>query len=267
MKFIYDHDYHIHTFCSQCSRDPEQTPEAILSYARKRGLKSVCITDHFWDEEIPGASEWYKNQNYGVINKSKPFPESDDVKMMFGCESEIDKSLNYAMTKKRYDCFDFIVISTTHYIGREGVLIPESAIKSPETRAAEWVKRLDAVLAMELPFHKIGIAHLNCKQLAPDRETLIKTLDAIPVDAMEKLFEKAAKIGVGIELNAGNLKFSDDETETILKPFRIAKKCGCKFYCGSDAHETPQLYAAKEILEKTIDLLGLEETDKKHIGK
>jgi len=40
MKFKVDHDYHIHSFLSSCSHDPEQTPERILAYAKERKLKN-----------------------------------------------------------------------------------------------------------------------------------------------------------------------------------------------------------------------------------
>jgi len=36
MKFRIDHDYHIQTKLSTCSRDPEQTCEGILHYAKRR---------------------------------------------------------------------------------------------------------------------------------------------------------------------------------------------------------------------------------------
>lgn len=50
MKFKVDHDLHIHSHLSSCSRDPEQTPERILQYAKENGFKTVCLTDHYWDK-------------------------------------------------------------------------------------------------------------------------------------------------------------------------------------------------------------------------
>ena len=39
MRFVPDHDLHIHTQLSPCSRDARQTPEAILSYGITAGMK------------------------------------------------------------------------------------------------------------------------------------------------------------------------------------------------------------------------------------
>ena len=47
MKYIIDHDLHIHSCLSACSGNPAQTPAAILNYARANGFKHICLTDHF----------------------------------------------------------------------------------------------------------------------------------------------------------------------------------------------------------------------------
>lgn len=58
MKYIYDHDLHIHSYLSSCSRDRKQNPNTILQYAKDYNLNTVCLTDHFWDSKISGASLW-----------------------------------------------------------------------------------------------------------------------------------------------------------------------------------------------------------------
>lgn len=62
------------------------------------------------------------------------------------------------------------------------------------------------------------------------------------------------------------MRFADAESEFILRIFRVAKECGCKFYFGSDAHHPNELDEAKAIFEKAIDLLELTEEDKFHIN-
>ena len=58
------------------------------------------------------------------------------------------------------------------------------------------------------------------------------------------------------------MNFADEEADTVLRIFRIAKAQGCKFYMGSDAHTSVGLGMAKDLLEKGINLLGLTEEDK-----
>ena len=78
----------------------------------------------------------------------------------------------------------------------------------------------------------------------------------------EEIFKAAAEKGIGIEINAGDFKFSNDEADSVLRMFRIARECGCKFYLGSDAHHNSQLLNCKVLFEKAIELLNLQESDK-----
>ena len=82
MKYIFDHDFHIHSQISSCSRDPEQSNERILKYAEDEGLHTIVLTDHFWDEKVEGASKWYSKQNFEHISQAKPLPQSDKVKFL-----------------------------------------------------------------------------------------------------------------------------------------------------------------------------------------
>jgi histidinol phosphatase-like PHP family hydrolase len=63
------------------------------------------------------------------------------------------------------------------------------------------------------------------------------------------------------------MSFKDEEADRVLRMFRIAKECGCKFYLGSDAHHPKTFESTDRIFSRAIDLLGLEESDKFVIGK
>lgn len=265
MRYSFDHDLHIHSQISSCSNHPEQTNQRILQYAQENGLATICLTDHFWDDAVEGASDWYFPQNYAHISKAKPLPQTEEIKFLFGCETELNKFLTVGISREKLDFFDFIIIPTTHFHMRDYTLFPEE-IATPEDRAKAWVKRLDAVLNMDLPFHKIGFAHLTCSLLAPTAEDYHGMLTAIAEAEMERLFTKVAQKGAGVELNADDFKFKYGCPENVLKVYQIAKKCGCKFYMGSDAHTPRELNDAKAVFERTIDLLDLKEEDKFHIG-
>ena len=269
MKYIVDNDLHIHSQLSSCSQDAEQNNERILRYAEENGLHTVCLTDHFWDTAVKPAFACYVGQDYEHICKAKPLPQSDKVRFLFGCETELDCELTVGVAKEKFELFDFIVIPTTHFAMPRYTITEEQSL-TLENRVNAWVKRLEAVLSMPLPFEKVGLAHLVCPLLARlnfetppfPRETYLEILEMLPEEEMKRLFTKAAKLGVGIELNSDDMKFADHEANTVLRPFHIAKACGCKFYCGSDAHHPAALDAAKPIFERAVELLGLQEEDK-----
>lgn len=259
MKYIVDHDYHIHSQLSTCSNDPLQTPQRLLQYAKEHGLKRICIADHFWDDAVEGASDWYAPQNYSHIAKSLPLPQDEDVEFLFGCETELDKNLTLGLSPEKYDKFDFIIIPTTHLHMKNFTIEADATL---EMRAEAYVKRFEGVLNMDLPFHKVGIAHLTCPLIAKHPpEAFVTVLDMVSDETFERLFTKSAELGVGIELNF-HINYSEEIMERILRVYRIAKKCGCKFYMGSDAHKECYLDGGYNRFCRIVDLLELEESDK-----
>ena len=109
------------------------------------------------------------------------------------------------------------------------------------------------------------MAHLTCELTSPGK--FEEVLSLIPDAEMERLSAKAAEKGVGIELNFYSKRLTADsdikyDPDTVLRPYRVAKKQGCKFYFASDAHHPADLDAEKENAERIIDMLELDESDK-----
>ena len=260
MRFVVDHDYHIHSYLSLCSHDDEHTPARILQYAKEHGLKKICLTDHFWDETIPGASGWYQKQDYAHVCEVLPLPTDPDIEYVFGCETDMDKFLTVGLAPEHFDRFGFIIIPTTH-LHMKGFTIDIDV--TLEQRAEAYVKRLDKVLDMDLPFHKVGIAHLTCSLLAPGEwQDHLTVLDMISDEEFTRLFTKAAKVGVGIELNFPATNYSEEDLPRALRPYKIARACGCKFYVGSDSHRVDEQEKGFANLQAMVDVLELEESDK-----
>lgn len=264
MKFQIDHDLHIHSCLSSCSRDPQQSTETILDYAKRHKLHTVCLTDHYWDQAVPGPSDWYAPQDYDHIAQALPLPRAEEHEFLFGCETEYRADGVLGMPLSRMDDFDFVIIPTTH-LHMSGFTITPEDKESNERRAAAWLRRLDGVLDMDLPFRKIGIAHLACHLI--NKHGYLEVLDLIPTSELERVFKKAASLGCGIELNASDFGFADEDADRVLRIFRVAKICGCKFYLGSDAHHPNQLDGAIPRFARAIDLLELTEDDKFIIPK
>lgn len=265
MSFSYDHDLHIHSRLSVCSQDDGQTTARILSYARANRLHTVCLTDHFWDEKFPMNSRFYREQGFAHICEALPLPKDSDVRFLFGCETELDRNGVIGIAPEHYDTFDFIIVPTTHMHMGE-VVIDAKKYETLEQRATAWVERIDTVLSSDLPLEKVGLAHLTSSLiLRGDRAGWLATLEALDEREMRRLFTLAAARGVGIELNAHG--FDESEEALVLRPFRIAHECGCRFYFGLDAHTTHELDDAPEKARRLISYLSLEESDKHPIAR
>ncbi len=257
-KYKADHDLHIHSYLSSCSRDPEQNPGSILKYAEENGLSDICLTDHFWDSTIPGASKWYVPQNYEHIIGSLPLPQSEKVRFHFGCETDLDKYMTLGISPEAMEKMEFIIIPTTH-LHMKGFTIDEKDC-TIEGRARVYVERLEGVMKMDLPFEKIGIAHLTCPLIAKgDPDDHLRVLDLITDDDYKRIFSMIAEKGAGFELNFPFTDYAGSRLERVMRPYFIAKECGCLFYFGSDAHHPRELAGAVELFNAISDFLGLTE--------
>ena len=260
MKFVVDHDLHIHSYLSRCSNDPTMTSERILGYARENGFRRIALTNHLWDSGVPGASDWYQPQDIAHISGALPLPEADGIEFLFGCETELRMDLTLGLARESMEKFDFIIIPTTH-MHMEGFTVKRGATLTE--RAEAYVERLDAVLNMDLPFHKIGIAHLTCQHIAKGEwRDHISVINLVSDDDFKRLFARAAELGVGIELNIPIRGYEGADRESILRPYRIAKSEGCKFYLGGDAHRVRELDIIPDRFPLIVDALALDETDK-----
>ena len=268
MRFPVDHDYHIHSKLSSCSKDPEQSTAHILEYAKEHGYRQICLTDHFWDETVDGASRWYTPQNYDHVRQSLPLPQAEGIEFLFGVETEMTKDNILGISPARYDAFDFIIVPISHF-HMVGFTLSEEDAATVEGRANRFLAKLEAVLSMPLPFHKIGLAHMANDTIGGrDLTMYCQVLRQITGERLRALFTKAAALGVGIELNTSCLAFrSEEETQAVTDFYTVAKECGCKFYIGTDAHHPAQLVGQKDVAQRFIDRLGLTEEDRFYMGR
>lgn len=258
MRYVFDNDLHIHSGLSSCSGDPEQTPARILKYAKDNGLKTVCLTDHFWDSPaVPGASGWYLPQDYPHICKALPLPQADGIRFLFGVETDMDRNCVIGISRETIDKLDFVIVPTTH-LHMSGFTCRGD--EDAAERGRLWISRFKALLDADLPFRKMGVAHLTCGLIFRGHHT--EALDTITDAEMRELFAVASEKGLGIELNFPSLATPAEQMPSMLRPYLIAKSEGCKFYFGSDAHHPDALDAEKANAENIITLLGLEESDK-----
>ena len=265
MRYVVDHDFHIHSKLSLCSKHPEQIPQNILKYAEENGLRKIVLTDHFWDESIktdgPDLLSFYQRQGYDHIKESLPLPQGKNTEFLFGAETDMTYNFTIGIGKKVISELDFIIVPTTH-LHMVGFAITEKDAEAPETRAGVWIDKFKAFLSQDLPFYKMGIAHLACPLIAPTREEYLEVLRLLPEDELRGLFRRSAEAGLGIELNQSDFSYKNEEADVVLRPFLIAKSEGCKFYLGSDSHTPAGFEKTINIFNKAVDELSLKENNK-----
>ncbi len=278
MPFSTAHDLHIHTRLSACCADEGMTPQAILDYAAARQYDLVCITDHCWDAAVPGASDWYRPQTIEHIRRSLPLPERPSAparaeadsasadcapcppaRLLFGCETEYCGGSAIGISRAAAEALELVLVPLNHFHMQD--FVRPAAVQSPPAIAELFTERLEQLLRLDLPWTKVGLAHLTCPLLyaAGEVREVLALLDS---NRFLRAFEQYAKRGVGIELNAGC--FADGPTQSMLslQLYRWAKQAGCRFYCGSDAHSRASLDEVGRILPAVVQALELTEQDR-----
>lgn len=235
------------------------TADAILKVLEEEGIREAYITNHLWDADMPGADDWYGPQDIAHVSRVLPLPQSDEVKMGFGCETEFCGGQKIGLSPAHYDVFDFIIVPFNHL--HNNFSRPKDVV-TPAQVAALFADHFEDLLTHPLPWKKTGIAHLTCGLTYP-HENLYEVFDLLDEKRMRKIFDVLAKRGAGIELNAGCFNPGWEEHESsFLRLYRMAKEAGCTFYCGSDAHSLEGLPKLKKQLQPVVGLLGLRGEDR-----
>ena len=259
MPFPIDHDMHCHTVLSSCSSDPAQSVQALLEHAKRRGYTLQCVTDHLWDSAVPGASGWYAPQDIAHVSKNLPLPEDDQVRLVFGCETEFLGGTRLGLDPSHYDAFDFIVIPPNHFHMKN--FVRPDTYDTEEKIAGLFVQRLEDISNLPLPWRKVGIAHMTCSLIFREGDPY-RVYELVDEARFRAVMRRFAGFGAGIEINLSCFAPDwRDHERAMLRLYRLAKEEGCKFYLASDAHHPGELDLVPQRAPAVIEALGLTEDD------
>ena len=260
------HDFHIHTNLSLCA-EPDTTPEFYVRRAEEIGLKKLGFANHFWDERIAGANDFYVSQNLEYVLELKEELKqikSETVQPYFGCEVEYDFAhRGVSLTEDVAEQFDFVVVPNSH----THMTMPKDCYEPYQKHADFMVQAYEDILNSNVSRYITAMAHPFEAVCCPYDYSIL--IDIISDDCFKRLFDLTAKKEIAVEINIGNyhdLGDADIEKCSQIRIFRIAKECGCKFIFGSDAHNRRRhnSYGHADVL---ADILELRESDIAEIAR
>jgi len=260
MSVKINHDLHVHTYLSSCCIDKaNHTPRSILELAEKMGVTTIGFADHVWANPAIAPSSWYRPQNEDQITRLRQDLAgiSSTVRVLVGCETDIIAPGKFGITPDFARQLDFVLMPGGHFMMEGFVEQPES--DSPRDIGKHLLKFFIAGV-------KSGLATAIAHPFFPCGYTdhFDRTIAAISDAEFTEAFGTAAELGVGIEITTGFLPPRPDgftfSVETPLRFLSSAKRCGCKFTFGSDAHD-PARQQKLPRLALLTDTIGLTEND------
>ncbi len=185
-----------------------------------------------------------------------PLPQDESCQFLFGAEVDMNHAEVLGIDNVLLNEIDFCVISVGHLWLKSFTIPADYPDLDAQTKKNIYKSRLLLLLNRDdLDFSKIGVGHFTC---GFGKDSLSLFTD----DEYKEIFTLIAKKGAGVELNFALPKNDDEYLYEILRPYKIAKEVGCKFYLGGDAHIPAELTKCKDKFETMIDVLDLTEDDK-----
>ncbi|MFX0101037.1 MAG: PHP domain-containing protein [Candidatus Hodarchaeota archaeon] len=252
-------DFHVHTHYSGCCKETYGIKEA-WNAARERGVETLGISDH----DVPFKNQHLKKQRVIV---------SELENVMLGLEVSIrDGNGKIMVSRENLELLDYFLISEHIHIMPSWTLM-----KKGRKNFTSWWKNPQERYKIEKFYKKHAM--MTFKALERNKPDILAhpwrypwhggILDKATLDVYEKVLQKAAKLGVRIELSRSvmNLVISDIEgrgvksinieefpswkgemDHELMQPLeffkRYAKNClanGVEFSLGSDAHKLAEI--------------------------
>ena len=236
-------DYHLH---SEFSEDSSAKLNDIITSAKEKGMKSICITDHF-DMDFPVTKEAPEVRfdldipNYikALTNLQQELAPEFDLRI--GIELGTMPTTLNKLTKfvQENPYFDFIIAST-HIVDNMDPYYPSyfegRSYKDGHRRYFE-----DELYAVTNYSAYDVYGHLDyILRYGRDPENPFNPMDFM--DIFEEIFKQIISRGKGIELNTGGLYKDLNQTHPCKEYLKLYKKLGGEIITiGSDAHTADKI--------------------------
>lgn len=243
-------DFHMHTGFSS---DTDVNPEDMVKGAIKKGLKCICITDHYDKDYCDSENSFtFEPEEYfrELTNLKEQYQEQIDIRI--GVEIGLQNHLNsfYKSFAKEYP-FDFI-IGSAHLLKGVDPYYGEvfKGVEDSQSYGDAFVEMLEQVNAIE-DFDVLG--HLDYVVRYGNDKAKYYSYQAYK-DLIDEILRTLIDKGKGIELNTAGLKYGLGFAHPHPDVLRRYKELGGEIITiGSDGHIPEHIaydfYKVRGILE------------------
>ena len=165
------HDIHTHNRFSNGCTDYTASTAAFLQKEAALGNRVFGLSNHVWDERVPGASGWYRTQSIARCEEARASlaHAPDGMRVLFGGETEYYACRDLlGMSPEGASHFDYLLFPHTHIHMRNEVMsdYPEILEARAQVRAelAERLPNLSEAQVTKLP---PPLTHFSLLRLFP----------------------------------------------------------------------------------------------------
>jgi len=202
-------DYHTHT----CFSDGKSSIAENVNYAKQRGLKEVCISDHGYNSVLLGMTDkkWAKQE--------EKIKKIEGIKVLHGIESNILANGHIDVDGKDLSKIDVLIVGFHRLLSiktllKNGKFAFINGYSSKKRREKE-IENNTKIYTYAINNYPIDIlAHINNRTL---------------VD-VKKICDECAKNNVYVEINAKHLDSLKDCVNDMISS-------SCNFILSTDAHK------------------------------
>lgn len=257
-------DIHIHTHLSSCG-DRQAFMADYIKAAKEIGLTTLGFSDHAWDRNVKGASDWYAPQDYrrlAVRYDELKNIDTEGIEVLLGAEGEYAAGI-LGITEDAAEFTDYILVPHSH-THMKGFVLPSDCIGIPEKHANYLVKSFISLCGHEKRELFYGIVH-PMYPIGERYEYVEEVYSHITDEMLRECAQAAKEAEVAIEANITVLSSVPERVlqgENCYKRFYNAcKKAGCSFFMGSDAHSVRAFTDKHNAQSYAMKVCGLDECD------
>lgn len=252
-------DLHLHTNLSACAPN-STTIYSYLEHCESEGIKKIGISNHFYEDK--GIDHILKIQN-----DIQSLQKSLKAQVLMGCEAEVYYDKEPTLKKEEARQFDYVLLAPSHIFNQL------HRYKNFDLSDVDKIRRLITENFKQACYQDLGAPTAICHPLypigAPNQQEI---LDGMTDELLEECFKLAAKHNKSIEIHACLYRDTvtlDEEglSPSYIRMLSIAKKCGCKFHFGSDAHRSEDFINKHQLLERAAKRAGICKDDLWHLAK
>lgn len=259
-------DLHVHTNRSLCA--PRTTEAAsYVPYCKEEGIRVVGISNHVYPTDIVQSGGFPQYDRLSILTSIRPeldaLTAETGIRFLMGCEIDYFPCVGRPyISPEESVAFDYVMIAASHLLNYT-YMYTDYDLGNPDVVRRLMIDRFMAACDLSYPV-PMAICHPLYPICSPHQAAI---LDGISDACLNECFSKAAERGISMEIHACLYRHdtplnNEGLSDRFLRLLTEAKRCGCKFHLGSDAHSHEAFMGGvHDRLRRAAEIIGMTEDD------